>query len=319
MKGKKLIGLVVVIFAVVTLLPVVVMAFTIDPYYAGSYKGFDLGSVPGVPSQYGGLTLKAGDPSTLLIGGTANYSEGQIYAIGVTRGAGNHITGFSGSATVFATAPNIDGGLQYGPGGVLFFTGYNTNEIGEIKPGSSAPDKTVNLDSSGITSSVGGLAFVPGGFPGAGQLKIVSYNGGGWYTAGLSPDVSGTYNITGATFNVNIGGGPEGIAYVPLGSPRFTSASVLISQYDDGKVSTYAVDTNGDPIGGSKKDFITGLTGVEGAFIDPLTGDFLFSTFGGGDHVIVVQGFNAVPLPPTLLLLGSGLVGLVGWRRFRKS
>jgi len=26
-----------------------------------------------------------------------------------------------------------------------------------------------------------------------------------------------------------------------------------------------------------------------------------------------------VPLPPGLLLMGSGLVGLVGWRRFRKS
>ena len=26
-----------------------------------------------------------------------------------------------------------------------------------------------------------------------------------------------------------------------------------------------------------------------------------------------------VPLPPTVWLLGSGLLGLVGWRRFRKS
>ena len=28
---------------------------------------------------------------------------------------------------------------------------------------------------------------------------------------------------------------------------------------------------------------------------------------------------NAAPLPPSAWLLGSGLLGLVGWRRFRKS
>jgi hypothetical protein len=28
---------------------------------------------------------------------------------------------------------------------------------------------------------------------------------------------------------------------------------------------------------------------------------------------------DVVPLPPTVLLLGSGLIGLAGWRRFRKS
>jgi hypothetical protein len=27
----------------------------------------------------------------------------------------------------------------------------------------------------------------------------------------------------------------------------------------------------------------------------------------------------AVPLPPTVLLVGSGLLGLAGWRRIRKS
>jgi hypothetical protein len=29
--------------------------------------------------------------------------------------------------------------------------------------------------------------------------------------------------------------------------------------------------------------------------------------------------FQTVPLPPTVFLLGSGLLGLVGWRRFRKG
>jgi hypothetical protein len=39
---------------------------------------------------------------------------------------------------------------------------------------------------------------------------------------------------------------------------------------------------------------MTGLSGAEGAALDPLTGDFLFSTFGGGSRVIEVRGF-AVP------------------------
>ena len=42
---------------------------------------------------------------------------------------------------------------------------------------------------------------------------------------------------------------------------------------------------------------MSGLEGAEGAVIDPITGDFLFSTFGGGDRVVVVSGF-AKPLPP---------------------
>src|SRR4051812_40805246 len=68
-------------------------AQVIAPAFAGNYSFIDLGSATGVPTNYGGLTLKAGDPNTLLIGGAANSSIGSIFQIGVTRGAGNHITG----------------------------------------------------------------------------------------------------------------------------------------------------------------------------------------------------------------------------------
>jgi hypothetical protein len=39
------------------------------------------------------------------------------------------------------------------------------------------------------------------------------------------------------------------------------------------------------------------------------------------DGFFLMDNFNytAVPLPPSMLLLGSGLLGLAGWRRFRKS
>ena len=311
-------------FLLTASLPVTLATFsapaqTIAPAYSASYSVNNLGAVPGVPGLLGGAILEAGSPDTLLIGGNANAADGGIYSITVTRGAGNQITGFSGTATLVASAPYIDGGLAYGPGGDLFFTEYPVNSIGEIKPGSVAPDKTVTLGSAGVASSVGGLQFVPAGFPGAGDFKILSYNAGYWYTAGLTPDGSGTYNIGSATTPVFVGGGPEGVAYVPPGSADFSSPSVLVSDYGTGKIEAYQVDANGDPIPGSAQDFLTGLSGAEGAFIDPLTGDFVFSTFGGGNRVVEVEGFVAPPSVPdqastvSLLLFSLGIV--VGARR----
>src|SRR5207244_1984887 len=66
---------------------------TVSPFYAGVYTATDLGPAPGVPVAFGGLTLKAGDPYTLLIGGDANTAAGKIYSIGLTRDASLHITG----------------------------------------------------------------------------------------------------------------------------------------------------------------------------------------------------------------------------------
>ncbi|WP_447978670.1 PEP-CTERM sorting domain-containing protein [Candidatus Nitrospira bockiana] len=302
-------------------------ALTVDPFYAGVYTATSLGSVPGLPTNYGGLTLKSGDPNTLLIGGAANTANGKLYSIGVTRDGSGHINGFSGSASVYADAAYNDGGVVYGPGEVLFLARWPVNELGQTIPGSVVTDKIIDLDPLGVTPSPGGLAFVPPGMPGAGQLKLVSWAGGQWYTLDYAPDGTGTFDITSATLNVTIVGGPEGIFYVPLGSALFGNPSVLVSEYSAGKVGAYEVDGNGNPITATRRDFITGLTGAEGAAIDPLTGDFLFSTFGGGNQVVVVKGFTAPPPPPpsgvpepaSLLLLGSGVAALAISRRFLKS
>jgi hypothetical protein len=288
-------------------------AQTVAPAFSSRYSLVNLGAVPGVPTNYGGLTVMEGNTNTLLIGGNANFSTGGIYAIGVVRGVGGHITGFSGTATLFATAPNIDGGLAYGPGGVLFYTSYPTNTIGEIKPGSVVADKTASLSAVGVSSSAGALGFVPG----TGALKVSSWSTGGFYNVPLSADGTGTYNLAPATLTASSLSGPEGFIYPSPSSPLFAAPSMLLSEYNNNRVSAFQVDSNGNPLAGSRQDFITSLSLAEGATFDPVTGDALFSTFGSS--VVEVRGFSAVPEPSSVgLALCGGVVCAIVRRRRAK-
>jgi PEP-CTERM motif len=296
-------------------------AQTISATFSGSYTLASLGTPSGVPSSLGGLTVKAGDTSKLLIGGSANTGSGAIYEVPVTRDGSGHITGFSGAGTNVASAPRIDGGLQYGPGGVLFATTYSNNNLLQYKSGSAAPDKTIDLTGLGIASSTGTIQFTPDG-----RAVIASYSTGNFYSITMTADGSGTYDVAVGASVSGLNFGPEGIVYVPSGSPVFPTLDasanwMLVSEYNSNRVSAYKADANWLPIGATRLDFITGVSGAEGATLDPLTGDFLFSTFGGGNQVLTVQGFVAptpatAPEPGTLALLAlGGTLAIVKRRR----
>ncbi len=270
--------------------------------FDGSYSVQDLGQVPGVPDSLGGLTFKAGTTDRLLIGGQANDAAGALYEIGVVRDASGHIVGFSGGATRFGDAAYNDGGVTYGPGGVLFLARWPQNELGQTKPGSAITDKVISLMALGVESSLASMQFVPPGQPGGGSLKLASYRGGAWYDADVVADGAGTYDLANVREIVDsrIDGGPEGFVYVTPGSPQFSGPSLLVSEYGVDEVAAYQVDANGDPVIATRRPMITGLDGAEGALLDPVTGDFLFSTFGGGSRVVAVRGFRApaAQLPP---------------------
>ncbi|MGD9632350.1 MAG: hypothetical protein AB7G28_14120 [Pirellulales bacterium] len=291
--------------------------------FAGSYVSSNLGSPSGLPVPAGGLTLLAGDPNTLLIGGKANTIDGAIYSVALTRDAGGHITGFGGPATYYASAPFIDGGLAYGPGGVLFYTRYNTHQLGQIEPGSNVTDRVDNILGFGAPgNSVGSLAFVPAGFgANAGALKAVTYQQGNFGTIPLAPDGNGTFAPGSGTLDTILSGGPEGIAYLAAGSPGFLNNSLLVAEYNNGAIAAYDIDAAANPIPSSRREFLTGLTGAEGAFIDPLTGDFLFSTFFAGSEVFVVRGFEPPAAVPEAagILVWLGLIGSALWGRRRNA
>jgi hypothetical protein len=268
------------------------LAQTVAPFYAANYSIVNLGTPAGVPANLGGINFL--DNNTLLIGGNANGSSAAIYRIGLTRNAQDRITGFNGAATLYAPAPNIDGGLFYMPNGTLAFTTFSNNNLGQFPTGLTTPTLTP-LSPLGVASSTGTGTVVPPGFPGAGNLIVGSYSASIWYRIPYNPNPNDTYSLSTAVVGPNTGGGPEGIVYVPTNSALFGTPSVLISEFSAGAVRSYLVDSSGFPRPDTRRDFITGLSGAEGGVRDPVTGEFLFSTFGGGNRVLVVRGF-APPL-----------------------
>jgi hypothetical protein len=275
------------------------MGQTVAPEFNIPYSIVQLGNPPGVPGSLGGICFKPGDPNTMYIMGAANGGNGAMYEIGVHRNAGGYIDGWIGTASLVSTAGNNDGGLCEipGSGGTVVFVTYPNNMIGQIKPGSSVPDRLDSLGPLGITGSTGTCAFVPPGLPGAGNFVVASYSTSTFFTMPMTPDSATTPRTytpgpVGAT-TVATGGGPEGIVYVPLLSPIFESTpTMLVCMYGQGKVVAYNVGPEGLPVLSTARDFITGLSGAEGGCLDPRTNTFLFSTFGGGAGVIAVPGFT---------------------------
>src|SRR3954470_1642996 len=247
-------------------------AQTLDPSFADSYTLTNIGSPTGIPSPLGGLVLKAATTNRLLVGGSANTASGALYEVGITRDPQGHINGFSSGAARFGDAAWIDGGLTYGPGGVLFASRWPDNKLGESRPGSTLTDKIVDVGAMGMASSLSSVGFVPGGMQGAGSVKLASYSGGQWYDADAVPDGNGLFDL--ANLHEIVGSqlpnAPEGFVFVGKGSPQFPADSLLLSEYRNGTVAAFTLDGDGNPVISSRRTFITGLASVEGAMIDPV-------------------------------------------------
>ena len=65
-----------------------IQAQTVDPTYSSVYNVTVLGSVAGVPTNYGGLLFSAADSNMILLGGNANSGTGRFYSVPAVRGTG---------------------------------------------------------------------------------------------------------------------------------------------------------------------------------------------------------------------------------------
>lgn len=255
-------------------------AQTVLPPFNDHYQVRALGQMPGI-FNYAGITFLPTDPNVLLV---SAYQSGQIRAVPLVRDAVGHVTG-CGASLPYATVGGNDGGLAFGPGGVLFFTWYGPNRLGQILPGSRVANRVDDLAPLGVPGSVGACAFVPAGRSGAGRCKLASYSGSQWYDVALTPDGAGTFTIQAIQNTAHIQGGPEGMLYPPTSAPLLGN-HVLVAEWNAG-IAAYQTDANGDPLPATRQPFLIGLSGNSGGAIDPITGDFLFA--GNGGRLVAIE------------------------------
>ncbi|CAN5688593.1 hypothetical protein BH11PLA1_BH11PLA1_02530 [soil metagenome] len=261
--------------------------------YQANYTLVSLGFPVDVPGPLGGVVFL--DRNTLLVGGAANGGAGALYAVPLTRDGGGNIVGFAGPGTFYAPAPGIDGGLFYFPNGGIGFMQWPVHLLGYIRPFTNVVSQTTDLTPF-LAGSVGTGTVIPPGFPNQGRLLIGSYGSSQWVVVNFvdSTTAPTTYDFQTPVVAgpVSAGSGPEGVIYVPTNSPQFATRTMLICEYSAGKVSAFDVDGSGLPVPASQRDFVVGLSGAEGGVLDPFSGQFVFSTFGGGG-VVVVRGFGS--------------------------
>ncbi len=272
----------------------------IAPAFADLYTTYDLGPVPGIPAdaRLGGAVIQFDDPSSLLIAGYSEAANGQLYRVGVERGACDHIVAFSGQAVAIASTPYIDANLIYVQSGLLFYSEWPVNNLSQLLPGAAAPSRTTALTPLGVVSSIGGIGFVPPAYASAGEMRLLSWSGGEWAHLERQPDGE-LFTVSAPVQTAVLPNGPGGFAYVPEGSPGFVSNHIIVSEWSTNTVGVYQTNAAGDPDAATRADFFTTFPRPWGAYFEPLTGDFVFLTWGAAiDRVYVVQGFMTPPPIP---------------------
>jgi hypothetical protein len=271
------------------------------------YTAYDLGPVPGVPDPLGGTAILASSSDRLLVAGGSESDTGAIYSIGLTRDSCGHITGFAGSATAIAQTPYVDANLVYASHDLLLYSEWPQYTVSQLVGAASAPSRSTDLRPIGMSvagsdQGPGGMGLVPPSLAAADELRLVTWPGGRWYHATTAPDTGGLLAVSAVTQTATVPNEPGGFAYVPAGSPGFTNQSLIVAEWRSAdptmdRVAVYGVDANGDPMVASRQEFFHKFPRPWGAYFEPVTGDYMFLSWGAGiDHVYIVQGF--VPPPP---------------------
>jgi hypothetical protein len=126
-------------------------------------------------------------------------------------------------------------------------------------------------------------------------MRAIDGQGNTWYHVGYAQAPQG---FTVAMMPVSsFTNGSGGLAYVPAGSPDFPQASLLVSDLSQDSVRAFEVDSDGDPVMGKDRVFLSMIMEPLGTYFEEQTGDFLFAA-DKGSRLYIVEGFAKPPPPP---------------------
>ena len=252
-----------------------------------------------------------------------------------------------------ATAGYLDTGwtniTEYDGLGTSPSNWHSANEDHEVEPGATTGQKwdmegfylsDGTVEAENALTMVGGYNFVTGvpGYPSgdifididSGTESPSAYNSDYWeYILDLNFDETNpgnssytVYENTGSTVINKTSGGPGGTAGYAWtyggGGTKVSYNGVNLENL----ALNYATYANKSEIGGGLTGKFHNKVTVDVSFLGPDTGFKAWNTMKCGNDMLFSEGTTsaAVPEPATIFLLGSGLLGLFGYRKkFRKS